>query len=247
LKLAPEQDAFGHMLREAHAGREAFEIIERDDGYIEVSAIGTRYLELPRPLDGATRKVLDAVRGRVLDVGCGAGRFALALQKRGHEVVGIDVSPGALEVARARGLRDARLLAASAIGPDLGCFDTVVMLGNNFGLARSARGARRLLSRLSRRLSPGGQILAQSLDVHRTEDPAHRAYQQRNLQRGRMAGQIRMRVRWRGYRTPYFDYLMVSAAELGELAASAGLRVDRVIELPGVSYVARLLPQPDRQ
>ena len=49
------------------------------------------------------------VRGRVLDLGCGAGRVGLHLQSRGHDVVGIDVSPLAVEIAGQRGLADVRL------------------------------------------------------------------------------------------------------------------------------------------
>jgi SAM-dependent methyltransferase len=48
---------------------------------------------------------LDLVGGRVLNVGAGAGRFLLALQSRGHEPMALDVSPGAVEVCRRRGVR----------------------------------------------------------------------------------------------------------------------------------------------
>ncbi|RYG40492.1 class I SAM-dependent methyltransferase, partial [bacterium] len=37
-----------------------------------------------------------------LDVGCGTGRHAVELAKRGHRVTGIDISAGMLNVARAR-------------------------------------------------------------------------------------------------------------------------------------------------
>src|SRR5438132_7335064 len=44
---------------------------------------------------------------RVLDVGCGPGRHAPALARRGNEVVGVDVSPRFVELARAGGPPDA--------------------------------------------------------------------------------------------------------------------------------------------
>ena len=58
---------------------------------------------------------MEFVRGRVLDMGVGAGRHALHLQAQGHDVVGIDNSPKAVEVCRLRGLEDARGCAATAL------------------------------------------------------------------------------------------------------------------------------------
>src|ERR1700742_3161705 len=41
------------------------------------------------------------IRGSVLDVGCGAGEHTIALTARGHDVLGVDFSPAAVDVARA--------------------------------------------------------------------------------------------------------------------------------------------------
>ena len=60
------------------------------------------------------KEAMSFVQGRVLDVGVGAGRFALYLQEQGHEVLGIDVSPGILEVCRQRGVQDLRQLPFTA-------------------------------------------------------------------------------------------------------------------------------------
>jgi ubiquinone/menaquinone biosynthesis C-methylase UbiE len=37
--------------------------------------------------------------GHLLDAGCGSGKYSIPLQKRGFDVIGVDVSPGALELA----------------------------------------------------------------------------------------------------------------------------------------------------
>lgn len=180
------------------------------------------------------------VRGRVLDIGSGPGRVALHLQARGDEVVGIDASPLAVRVARERGVRDVRVLAIEDVGPALGRFQTVVMFGNNFGLLRSRSAAPRLLRRLRRITVEGARILAGNLDVYRTDNPAHLAYQDQNRARGRMSGQIRLRVRHLQYSTPWFDYLMVSPPEMGELAASGGWRLERILG-DGPYYVGVLV------
>ena len=183
------------------------------------------------------RRALRFVRGRVLDVGVGAGRVALELQARGREVVAIDISPGAVEVARKRGVRDVRLLALEEVDASLGRFDTVVMYGNNFGLFASRAKAQRLL----RRLRPFvGRIVACSNDPYATEDPAHLAYQDRNRTRGRMSGQLRLRVRYRDLVGSWFDYLIVSPDEMAEIIEGTGWQIRRLIQDDGSSYVAVL-------
>ena len=150
------------------------------------------------------------VKGSVLDIGAGAGRHSLYLQGKGHEVLGIDNSPLALEVCRLRGLRNTKLLPVREISPRLGVFDTVLMMGDNFGLLGDFDTARRLLERLNKIASERGRMISETIDVYQPEAPEHLSYHERNRRGGRMAGQIRLRVRYRSYTTPWFDYLMVS-------------------------------------
>jgi SAM-dependent methyltransferase len=126
-------DPYGAMLIDAVEGRSfEQEIIERDDGFFDTSTIDY-YLAPFRRWDAVERRALRYVRGRVLDVGCGAGRVALELQARGREVVAIDSSPGAVEVTRRRGIRDVRLMRLEDVDASLGSFGTVLMYGNNSG------------------------------------------------------------------------------------------------------------------
>lgn len=223
-------DGYGQMLIAALEGVDVAEIVERDDRFIAASRFGSRlYLAPFRRWPAHHRQAMRYVRGRVLDVGCGAGRVCLHLQERGLDVVGIDVSAGALEVCRRRGVRDARLCSIDDVHESLGSFDTIVMLGNNFGLFASAAKARRLLRRFHRLTSERGRIVAESRDVNRTTDPAHVRYRQRNLERGRLPGQIRIRIRYHDHATRWFDYLMVSEDELAKLLRGTGWRIGRII------------------
>jgi hypothetical protein len=155
-------------------------------------------------------------------------------------VVGIDISPLAVEVARERGVRDARVLAFEDVGASLGTFDTVVAYGNNFGLFGSRTKAPRMLRRLAGLTSDGARILASSRDRADTDDPDHLAYQRRNVERGRLPGQLRIRVRYRKAVTPWFDYLIVTPDEMAELAGAGGWSLRRVLAGEDGLYVGVL-------
>ena len=145
--LPPEQDAYGQILLACFEGRGGQEIMERDDGLIYCGD-PSDYFAPYRRWPSLEKKAMRFVRGRVLDVGCGAGRVALHLQERGQDVVAIDNSPLAVEVARRRGVKDAVVLSVVDLGSSHGVFDTILFARNNFGLAGGEPEARRLLRRL---------------------------------------------------------------------------------------------------
>jgi len=231
-------DAFGQMLLD---GADP-EIVERDDGFVSTSMLN--YFAPVRRWAAVERRALRYVRGRVLDAGVGAGRVALELQARGRDVVGIDVSPGAVEVARRRGVHDVRLLAFEDVSESLGWFDTLAMFGNNFGLFGSPAKAKRLLPRLRPLV---GRIVATSNDLYATTDPAHIAYQERNRARGRTSGQLRLRVRYRDLVGPWYEYLIVSPEEMAEIVAGTGWEIRRLVQDEGSYYVAVLEPSASRR
>lgn len=225
-------DAFGQMLLDGRGP----EIVERDDGFLD--SVRMSYFAPVNKWPAVERRALRWARGRVLDAGVGAGRAALELQRRGRSVVGIDVSPGAIEVARSRGVRDVRLLPFEKVDDSLGRFDTIVMFGNNFGLFGSPSKAKRLL----RRLRPlADRIVAASNDPYATDDPAHLAYQERNRRRGRMAGELRLRVRYRDLVGPWFDYLIVSPDEMATILEGTDWQIHRLVEESGSGYYVAVL------
>jgi SAM-dependent methyltransferase len=239
--LKDTEDAFGRALLDWVEGRGGSQVvIERDDGFVAPSSGGQAYGAPFRRWSRDERAGMRFVRGRVLDVGCGLGRVALHLQGRGLDVVAIDSSPLAVEAARRRGVAEARVLAFEDVDDSLGRFDTIVMYGNNFGLFGSPTKAARLLRRLHRLTSERGRIVAQSNDPSGTDDPAHVAYQERNRRRGRLPGQLRLRVLYRDLRSPWFDYLIVSREELAALPKGTGWHVARILEGDASLYVAVL-------
>jgi SAM-dependent methyltransferase len=237
--MTSSADAFGQSLWDAHQNGSALHVIERDDGYVDPDDAKS-YFQPPHRWPDHVRRALRLARGRVLDIGCGAARHAVFLQQRGHEVLGIDQSPMAIKTARARGLTWALVMSIDHVDPKLGTFDTVVMLGNNFGLFGTPAKARRLLRLFLRVTSPAARIIAESNDVLKTTNPAHLAYHRRNRRRGRLPGQIRFRVRYRHFCTPYISYLMVNQREMRRIVAGTGWRIERILPSRGSGYVAVL-------
>jgi len=238
--LTDEEDAFGRVLLDYLSGRAGDSFLDRDDGHTG-PAMGPEYFFAePEEWPDAERAVFDFVRGRVLDIGAGAGRHSLEAQRRGLEVVAIDVSPGAVEVCRRRGVRDARLLPLAAVDESLGVFDTVLMMCGNFGFVGDGEAAAASLRRLHAMTSAGGRIVLDSVDPYVDSDAADIAYQARKRAQGRMPGVVTIRIRYGERATPWYDLLLVSPAELEQLVEGAGWRLVRVFEGEPPDYYAVL-------
>ncbi|WP_158853229.1 class I SAM-dependent methyltransferase [Halorhabdus sp. CUG00001] len=214
------EDAYGQAIRDYYeGGEERFEIIERDDGFVAPSSGPATYFSEYDEWGADEQTALGHLQGSVLDVGCGAGRHALYAQRQGHDVTGIDISPGAVTVSRDRGVERVEQCDVAAVDEafDSGTFETVLMLGVNFGLVGTAKTAPDVLGALATVTTDDGRIMAQSRDPHDTNDPYHREYHAFNRERGRLPGALRMRTRYKTYATPWFDYLLVSPSEMDDV------------------------------
>lgn len=98
--------------------------------------------------------------GSVLDAGCGTGRVAIELHRRGHLVVGVDVDPGMLEAARDKAPAF-EWVEGDLTDPGLGfgrSFDVVVLAGNV--LIFVPPGTEGLvIANAARWLAPGGRLV----------------------------------------------------------------------------------------
>src|SRR5262245_25969434 len=174
--LQSNEDAYGQLIYAHYRGLPSVEIVERDDHWFGCSAGAPAYFAPFKKWPSAEQRAVRQIRGTVLDVGCGAGRVALHLQARGHDVVAIDISPLAVKTCLLRAVRDARICSITQINGRLGHFDTIVMFGNDFGLFGNAHRARWLLRRLhsfsvlSEISHRTGSFFQRSLPVHYDRD-----------------------------------------------------------------------------
>jgi SAM-dependent methyltransferase len=245
--MTPDIDVFGHALLDWAMGGTLPEVLEREDGFTQVGAGPDVYLSGVRNWPAAERKSIQYMRGRVMDVGCGAGRVALELQKRGVDVVGLDASPLAAKAAKLRGLNEVWSMPIEDLDRRIETFDSLVLFGNNFGIFATPTRARRLLIHLAKNTHPGARILAESTNAYCGGAPAFdRSYYFRNKARGRSPGQVKLRYHY-GHRVgPWFQWLYVSRSEMRSILVGTGWHLERIVGVvPSEPYVAILVKDAD--
>jgi SAM-dependent methyltransferase len=238
--MKPDQDAYGQMMLDHLRDGSGYEVVEHDDGFVGIGAGPRLYFADFDEWRQTERDAMDFVRGRVLDVGCGAGRFMRWLRDRGHEVVGVDISPGAVEACRLQGLADTHVMSVGRVSRRLGTFDTVLLLGGNMALLGPTDRARRNLRRLRSVASPGARLLGANRDVTTSEDPHVRDRIETNQASGRFSGEHRSRIRYRTFATPYSTSARMSVAELIDLADDTGWKLGEVLDRREGIYIAVL-------
>lgn len=156
------KDIFGKALLDYHQGNYTEDIITSTN----ISSEDT--LPLPYLFRGfdampnIEQKALNLSNGSVLDVGCGAGSHSLYLQNKGLTVKAIDVSNGAITVAKKRGVLNTEILD---ILDETERFDTILLLMNGTGIFQELKQVSKHLKHLKRLLKPNGQILIDSSDI----------------------------------------------------------------------------------
>jgi SAM-dependent methyltransferase len=236
-----EGDAFGQAFLALQEDRASAIVIERDDGLVELDP--SDYFSPPHgPL---WDWIVTKVGRRILDIGAGAGRAALALQAMGNEVLALDVSPGAVEVCRRRGVISTfegtvHDLAATRPAP----FDSFISMGNNLGFLASPAEAVGFLDALRTMAHPDSALAGTMLDPYVTDEPVHLAYHEANRAAGRMSGEVRFRVRFERLATPWFSRLWACREELAQVAGMAGWRLVETTPTAGATYGALLRCEP---
>jgi len=183
---------------------------------------------------------LSLAEGRVLDVGASAGAHALALEAAGARVVAIDQSPVAVEIMRARGLRDARAADIFTFEDDAP-FDTLLLLMNGIGIAGTLGGLDRLLVRARKLLRPHGQVLCDSTDLRVSEDPAVLRQVEAKIAAGAYFGEVVYELRYGGLAGAPYPWLYVDPETLHDHARRAGFHDQILFEDEDRQFLARLI------
>ncbi|MFA4937513.1 MAG: class I SAM-dependent methyltransferase [Patescibacteria group bacterium] len=231
------KDATGQAIWAAFNGKYGFEVVERDDGFV-VGGTTSQYFSEFKDWLTHEKKAIKHAKGSVLDIGCGVGKHAIYLQNKKFDVTAIDVSPLAIKVCKKRGLKKSQVLSVVGVGNLKTKFDTVLLLGNNWGVLQNFKKAQKVLKDLHKITSANAIIIAESSDPTKQLDAEQVAYQKQNLKKGRMPGQRRIRIRFRNYCSDWFDYLGVSKTEMENIIKNTGWKVNKYFDSERSSFIA---------
>ena len=182
-------------------------------------------------------KALELSKGRILDVGAGAGCHALALQDRGMEVTAIDVSPLSVEVMTKSGIDDARLVN---LYDETLCekFDTILMLMNGSGIIGKIANMPQFFARIDSLLAEGGQVLMDSSDlIYLFEDEDGGV--DIDLA-GDYYGEVDFTMQYKNIKSETFDWLYIDFETLAFHAAENGFEAELVMQGEHYDYLAHL-------
>ena len=222
--MSEEIDAFGEIYLAHYRGQPSNHTTERDDGYVRESPDAHHYFRTYDEWQKYEQEAIQEAKGRVLDIGLGAGRHSLYLQGKGYDVTGIDTSPLALDVSRLRGVKKCVLMSLHKLEFPDNSFDTVLMLGQNLVLGK-IDDMRAYLTKIYNITAQDGIIIGEARDPSNTDKPQHLAYHERNRQRGIHPGLIKVRIGFHGKKGGWFDLFLMDQELLEEVIAPTGWKV----------------------
>jgi SAM-dependent methyltransferase len=173
---------------------------------------------------------LEQCRGKVLDIGAGAGSHVLFLQQQGIDVTAMDISPLCVKVMQERGVANA--IEGNIYTFNQGKYDTLLLLMNGIGLAGTVDGLKKLLIHLKILMNRGGQLLFDSSDI---------AYlYEGKLPKQGYYGEIEYQYTYKQFKTEWFKWLYIDEHTLQPIAAQCGYLMDILIDDEYGQYLTRL-------
>jgi precorrin-6B methylase 2 len=236
----PNMDPIGQAIFNFYFHNDT-EKLRVDSNYTEDEEIDpAHFFRKKEELPALEKTAIELCRGKVLDVGAGAGCHTLILQDMGIAVTAIEKSELASMVMEKRGV--ASLVTDSIFNFKGQEFDTILMLMNGAGLAGTLDGLKSLFTHLKTLIHSDGQILMDSTDIQYlfTEEDGSLWI---DLANDQYYGEMTYTVTYKNDISDTFPWLFVDFTTLAEIAAESGLEAELVFEGADDEYLARLTPK----
>ncbi len=204
----------------------------------ETDFIPVNYLFRPfKEMPVLEQNALQGCRGKILDIGAGAGSHALWLQQKNLNVSALEVSAGACKVMQQRGVQ--QILREDFFElPESSKYDTLLMLMNGIGIVGTINRLPEFFTKARNLLAPGGQILVDSSDLRYLflQDDGSILI---NLN-DKYYGEVEYRMSYKGLKGRRFPWLFIDDQLLEYHAHKNGFSFERLAEGEHFDYLARL-------
>ncbi|WP_344729541.1 class I SAM-dependent methyltransferase [Corallibacter vietnamensis] len=229
------KDLFGKALLDYQNGNYTEDIITStnisDEDELPIPYLFRGFKDMPK----LEQKALQLSKGQVLDVGCGAGSHSLFLQEKGLDVHAIDISKGAVSVAKARGVLQVN---QKGILDEKNTYDTILLLMNGTGIFQELSQVSKYLSHLKTLLKPGGQILIDSSDIaYMYEDEDGGLWIDTNAN---YYGELDYYLSYKGEEESPMTWLYLDFNTLYTACKSVGLECEKIMDGEHFDYLAKL-------
>jgi len=221
------KDVFGKALMNYYNSDKTKIRLRRDDNYLDEEDLGvyfSGYDDFPE----YEKKILKHADGKILDIGCGAGRHSLFLQKKGCSVVGMDFSKLAIKVSKIRGLKNCVLASAFSLPFKKNSFDSVLLMGNNFGIC--GNNSENFLRKVYDVTSENGKIIAVSTNPEDTKKQEHLKYHELNRKSNKPVGLVNIRIEYKNTIGNWFELLLLGVNELKVLCEKTGWKIKQIVK-----------------
>ena len=229
------KDLFGKALLDFQNGNYTEDILTStsisEDDVLHLPYLFRTFSEMPK----LEKKALKLAKGKTLDVGCGSGSHSLYLQNKGINVKAIDISEGAIEVSKRRGVANAEVLD---VLNETETFDTILLLMNGTGIFQKIKEVSKYLLHLKSLLNSGGQILIDSSDInYMYEDEDGGVWYNAN---NAYYGELDYFLSYKGEREISMKWLYLDFNTLLTACTSVGINCELILEGEHFDYLARL-------
>lgn len=186
------------------------------------------------------QKALLLAKGKVLDVGCGAGSHSLYLQnEKKLAVTAIDISKKAIETCNLRGVLNAKLEDVLRFETDEK-FDTIMLLMNGTGIFGKLENVSNYLLKLKSLLAENGLILIDSSDIIYMFDEGDDSDGGKRISGDKYYGELEFTITYKGEKEASFPWLYMDYNTLQNAAVANGLQCELVLEGDHYDYLAKL-------
>lgn len=232
------KDLFGKAILDFQTNNSPEDLITEttisEEDEMSVAYLFRSYDEMPL----MEQKALQLAKGKILDVGCGAGSHSLSLQnERNLDVTSIDISPNAIHACTLRGLKKAKVQDVMTLENKK--YDTILLLMNGAGMCGKLKNIPNFLLKLKSLLNPGGQILLDSSDIIYMFDddedggkwiPSQNEYY----------GEIVFNISYKSEKEKPFDWMFIDYNTLQNAALDNGFQCELLLEGEHFDYLAKL-------